>query len=585
MRYPFIDNIQQSRDITTYFNGYNHKLSCPEGSFYDMKNVTTDYYPILSPRMPRAKGREFTKFQGIIGMEELLYVDNGVLYVNGVAKVSNLSTTTEKTITKMGAYIVIFPDKVWYNTKDGTSGNMGAKVTKNQSVSFTLCGADGTAITYHDDAYYASHSPANGDYKMSTVNGKTSLSVYSSATKIWTSVATTYMKIASTGIGSAFDKEDGVKITIDFSGISWDYGKNFIFVSEDASNTNLHSSTFVIADKGNDYITVTALLNENKTFTVPITVEREVPDIAYVTECQNRLWGCSKDGHEIYCCKLGDVKNWNVFAGISTDSWAATIGTDGKFTGAATYLGYPIFFKEDSLVRVTVSSTGGHSTKDIYCRGVQSGSAKSICIVDELLYYKSDDGVCVYDGNFPTSISDVLGKVRYTDAVGGSLESRYYISMKDENEDRHIFVYDAKNKLWAKEDKTNVKAFCKYKGKLYFVSDNFLWDVNGVSSETKEKTIDWMVESGNIGYATADKKYISRFNVRMFLANESHVSMYIQYDDGAWEFLWNMNGYGIKTFSIPVVPKRCDHFRIRLSGKGEAKLYTISKTMEEGSDI
>lgn len=587
MKYPYLDNVSQSKDMVTYFQGYNHNLSCPEGAFYDVKNISTDYFPILSPRKPRTKGMQFVNPQGLLDKEDLIWVDDGCLYINNEMKLNSLDKTTDKTITKMGAYIVIMPDRVYYNVETDEHGNMEASVSKSQQISFTLCAIDGTAITWHDDDYYKSHTPNNGDYKMSTVNGKTSLSVYASATKLWSSVPTTYMKIQSSGIGAAFEKEDGVKITLNLSSVSWDWGKNYIFVNDEGEGKV--SSTFVIADKGNDYITVTALLNENKTFNIPFTVGRNVPDMAFITECQNRLWGCSKDGHEIYCCKLGDVKNWNVFQGISTDSWAATIGTDGKFTGAVTYLGYPIFFKEDSLVRVNISSTGGHSTKDLRCRGVQSGSEKSLCMLNELLYYKSANGICVYDGNFPTEISDALGKVRYSNAVGGSFNNRYYISMQDDDGKWHMFVYDKKHELWSKEDNTHAKVFCTHKDSLFFIgADNFLWGIDGATAfteGTEEKAVEWMAESGNIGYAVSDKKYVARFNVRMFLANESHVSMFIQYDEGSWIYLWNMSGHGIKTFTIPVIPKRCDHFKIRLLGHGDAKLYSIAKSIEEGSDI
>ena len=49
--------------------------------------------------------------------------------------------------------------------------------------------------------------------------------------------------------------------------------------------------------------------------------------------------------NEIYASKLGDFKNWNCYAGRSTDSYVATRGSDGPFTGAADYLGSPLFFR------------------------------------------------------------------------------------------------------------------------------------------------------------------------------------------------------------------------------------------------
>jgi hypothetical protein len=60
----------------------------------------------------------------------------------------------------------------------------------------------------------------------------------------------------------------------------------------------------------------------------------------------------------------------------------------------------------------------------------------------------------------------------------------------------------------------------------------------------------------------------------------------IQYDScGEWEHLSTVNGTVLRTFTLPVKPKRCDHYRLRIYGRGEIKLYSITKTIEQGSDM
>jgi hypothetical protein len=315
--------------------------------------------------------------------------------------------------------------------------------------------------------------------------------------------------------------------------------------------------------------------------------------MAFITECNNRLWGCSKDGHEIYCCKLGDVKNWNVFAGISTDSWAATIGSDGKFTGAITFLGYPMFFKEDGFIKIAVSATGGHQVKETKCRGVQKGSEGSLVILNETLYYKSSNCICAYNGSLPFSISDDLGEVRYYEAVAGTIDDRYYISMKDEKGIYNLFVYDSKNGIWCKEDNTEVLYFCKHFDDLYYidVKDNQMKSIRGtllydVPEKSTEGQFDWFVESGNIGYSSPDNKYVARINLRITLEFATNVDFYMQYDSsGGWEHQFNMSGKGTRTFTVPIIPKRCDHFKYKIIGKGGCKIHSITKTLEQGSDI
>lgn len=599
MLFPTFQEVTRYREMTTTFGGYNHQLSCQEGQFYDMKNMTSQYFPILSPRQNRGIVKKFAMPQGILDKEDIMWIDNGKLYLNGEEKILNgvtISSEGTKTLYKMGAYVIIMPDKIWYNADNDECGYMEHTntITKGKTITFSLCEANGAAIDWHDASYYESNTPKDGDYMMTTTNGKASLKVYSSTTAIWVTVATSYIQISAKGIGKGFEKGDGVKITID-SGIE---ALSNVFVNEEENEKA--STNTVIIDKTDDAITITGILaistEIDKALEITdkeLKVERKVPDMAFITECNNRLWGCSKDGHEIYCCKLGDVKNWNCFAGISTDSWAATIGSDGKFTGAITFLGYPMFFKEDGFIKIAVSATGGHQVKETKCRGVQKGSERSLVILNETLYYKSSNCICGYNGSLPFSISDDLGEVRYYDAVAGTIDDRYYISMKDEKGIYTLFVYDSKNGIWCKEDNTEVLYFCKHFDELYYidVKDKQMKSIRGtllydVPEKAIESQFDWFVESGNIGYSSPDNKYVSRVNLRITLEFGTNVDFYLQYDSsGRWEHKFNMSGKGTRTFTIPIIPNRCDHFKYKITGKGGCKIHSITKTLEQGSDI
>lgn len=608
MQFPMLQETAQYREMTSVFGGYNHQLSCQEGQFFDMKNMTSQYYPILSPRQNRGIVKSFNNLQGILDKEDVLWIDGNKLYINGEEKTLEGVTIKDgtKSLAKMGAFVIIMPDKIWYNVEKNECGDMEnvfrhkdvfdeEKDGVSTHIVFSLCDANGKVIDYFDPSYYETHTPVDGDYMMSTKNGKPSLKVYAASTKTWLTVATTYIQIKCTGIGKGFEKEDGVKITTSSLKDAFGNSLEYIFVNEEEDGT--WSTNTWIMDKTDDSITIPGLFkatNHTKLeeFTMKFVVERKTPDLEFITECNNRLWGCSKDGHEIYCCKLGDVKNWNCFRGISTDSWAATVGSDGKFTGAITYLGYPMFFKEDSLIKIAVSGAGAHQTKETKCRGVQKGSEKSLNIINEVLYYKSSTCICGYNGSLPYSISDELGEVRYYDAVAGGLGDRYYISMRDSKGTYTLFSYDAKNGIWCKEDNTQVLYFCKHLDDLYYidVKDNTMKSVRGtllydVPEKATEGRFDWFVESGTIGYSSPDNKYVSRINLRITLEFGTNVDFYLQYNSsGEWEHKFNMSGKGTRTFSIPIIPKRCDHFKYKLTGKGGCKIHSITKTMEEGSD-
>lgn len=602
MFFPYFDNTSRSREITNAFGGINKRINCGESEFSKMQNMTADYYPVLSPRKQRGIVKSLTSPVAITEKESLVWIDDGKLYIDGEMKTLSegisFNDTVPKNIVKMGSSLIIMPDKIWYDTESDTSGHIDnlydnsiseGAITVYGQASFTLADSLGRSIVAHDAYYYENNNPVEGDYKITSVNGRTSLSQWASSANMWTTVTTTYMQISATGIGKGFEVGDGVKITVDVSNVTWEGAEN-VFVNDEGNGKR--STNTWITDRTDNGITITGIIPENVTFgNIPLWVERKAPDLEYVTECNNRLWGCSKDGHEVYCTKLGDYRNWTCYQGISTDSWAATVGSEGKFTGAASYMGYPVFFKENSMLRITISSVGAHATNEVFCKGVQQGSSASLRLINSVLYYKSTSCVCAYQGSVPYSVSDDLGNEMFSDAVAGSFRDKYYISMKDEHGSYSLFVYDTSKGLWHREDSTKAIGFATLGDELYILDSETkkIYSVNGTlpfGDSVLEDKVQWAVVTGNIGYNSPDNKYCGRINVRISLDYGSEANLLIQYDDNEqWEQKLNMSNTGTKTFTIPVTPRRCDHFRIMLSGVGTCKIHSITKIVEEGSDI
>ena len=216
--------------------------------------------------------------------------------------------------------------------------------------------------------------------------------------------------------------------------------------------------------------------------------------------------------------------------------------------------------------------------------------------MDEYLVYKSINDICVFDGNYPVSLSEKLGNVKYSQAAAGSYMSKYYISMKDESGKFSIFVYDFKTSLWVKDDDLEIEEFISTKsGELYgrtkvgiirFGNDN---KNLGLSKEDAEEgKVQWYIESGNIGLDSPKKKYIKNIRVRAAVYPGSKMKMEVYYDDsGKWHEHWietgNNHGDGkIKTYEIKMISEKCDTMRMRISGVGKAEIYSIYKEVEDG---
>lgn len=575
MEKPYLSSTQKTRDMITGFGGINHNLVIDENEFYDQKNMTADFFPVLSPRRKRGIIRTFAEPHILYTKDKLAWVDGTKFYYNG-AYVGEVEAS-DKQMCKIGALLVIFPDKKVYNTETGTFEDLEATFETVADVSYTLCSADGTAYEDYTVGITAPDTPAAGQLWLDTSQSPSVLKQYSETYTAWISIASTYVKIASENIGKLFSKYDGVTI----SGST-----------DEQFNTNM-----VIQERGDGYIIVIGIINAP--FNQPadsghVTVQRIVPDMDFVTEQENRIWGCSSKNHEIYCCKLGDPKNWNCFMGLSSDSYAATIGSDGDFTGAISHLGYVLFFKEDIIHKVYGTRPANFQITDVYARGVQKGSERSLVIVNETLFYLSRNGVCAYDGSLPVTISQKLGTAFWSDAVGGTVGSKYYISMNDGNK-WSVYAFDTEMNVWTKEDDVHAKWFSRVGNELYFVDDkNRLCSVNGTTalynaeSETAkiEPEFLWSVETGDIGVDNPDNKYIGSVRIRMTIPAGASIKVESMIDStDEWRLEKSFTQQRKRSENIDILPRRCDHFRLRISGTGDVKIYSISKTIFGGSNL
>ena len=86
------------------------------------------------------------------------------------------------------------------------------------------------------------------------------------------------------------------------------------------------------------------------------------------------------------------------------------------------------------------------------------GAARSLCVINETLYYLSPDGVMAWDGSIPTKVSTALDPARLRNvksALGGALDGRYYLHLvrgSGEAQAVRLLVYDTERGLWQEED-------------------------------------------------------------------------------------------------------------------------------------
>lgn len=591
---PTLQKKKAQQLVTSAFRGINRNAETNDGEFARALNLSTREFPMLCSRKQRGTIRTLTAPEGIrVRQDASVWLDGNTVYYDG-SPVSGLTLSTDqsmlpKQIVSFGAYVLIFPDKLYFNTIDLTDkgfieGNyaLGASAT----VTYSMCRVDGSDYENVTTSDTPPASPDHGDYWIDTSEETHKLMCYSATYGSWNQILTVYTRVSATGIGAMFPAGDAIEI----SGAA---------APEESSQTikdqvaALNGSHYVYTAT-DDSIVIIGLLDQSITQTGGLQAARSMPDMEYIIESENRLWGChyGQDANgitlnEIYASKLGDFKNWRVYQGLSTDSYTVSIGSDGPWTGAITYGGYPCFFKEKCLHKIYGSQPKNYQTMTTQLRGVKAGCHKSLCIVDGTLIYVSRSGVEVYDGSLPSSISRNFGDIIWDDCVAGTYGGRYYISAK-ENDLWHVFVYDTKTGIWLEEDGFRAVDFSSGSEDLFALDAVTGEMISMLGTEgTLEDTVFWTAETGLQTWETIDHKFVTRYNIRAQIDAGANIKAQIRYNSkGPWYEKMDLTNKArsARTMLMPVYPHRCDHLHMRLSGRGEIKIYSIARLMTSGGD-
>ena len=626
--YRYSDNIKKSYQDRFY--GYKHTLGCGDGEIYDEKNMTSDHFPVMSPRNRRLFLREddHQKFvsvpQGINGEDGLMIIGDGNVLYNGIVISLPNEIVYEQNIVWLGQKYCLFPSQymidfsplksdihVTVQSCDISLGDSYDELIAPASLNITIgdimlmkfprqyidhdiiacCtgetgtyylfpagtfpnSAVGVEITFqkiaHGEYMYYNPDPITCDIKNGTYGGE---SAELNTIKLKSSIPTDKYKVGDavqiTGATNAGNNQTAIIREI----------------SNDQSELRFSENTFVAAETD-----------------VQLTISRNLPTMDYVCAHDNRLWGCR--GDTIYASKLGDPTNFNVFDNLASDSFAADVGSGGDFTACYSYNGYPLFFKEEHIYKVYGTRPQNYQITDTMTLGVEKGSHKSLAVAGETLYYKSRAGFMAYTGGVPKNISADLGNdvFGYENAVGGSNGVKYYVSVQATSISYLMFTYDPRYGVWHKEDDTEAFQFAFYNDALYCMradGEIFVADTHGryyivpFGILDVEPAVSSYVMFGDFVNNDPNKKGISKIQFRCEVENDSKMAWKISYDKDEFEDVIDsatrtadiIGPVTKRSYYRPLTPHRPDNYRLYIEGEGDWKLYSLSKDEYSGSEL
>lgn len=543
-------NLTPTEQRIIEFKGLNKRDVVEEGEMRAMHNLTAERYPLLCPRRPRGRlaGPEGVKpITAITKYEKVAMIglaDDGYHFYYDNERINVVTGMTADTkMVAINTRICFYPQKTVYHIYDRTYRSMDATVRTTLDGAIEL--GDESDFVLLDDADEPQLSQINID---DTVNIDGEMEV-------------TYA--------------DGT-VTIPMHAAS--VIKNIINnVIEFPLNTLLELRTYT------DLQSVKLLPGA--------TIKRQAPNLAVVMESNNRLWGASNEDNTIYACKLGDPFNWQYYQTTSMDSYYAQQGSDGDWTGCANYGAHLIFFKEDSMTKLYGTAPASYQTVNVLVPGVEKGSEKSVAVINDMVVYKGRKGMMAYDGGTPYEISTKFGDMKFRNVVGGTDGQNYFCTIEDKaDKTKSFLVLDIEKAVWHQHDDLNVASFFVYDGELCAIDKDSDDIVIIDADEPVELTddIQWAAEFGPFDEYMENKKIYSKLSLRTIGAAGTTVDVFIALNDDYLDDKWEL----VKTIKfetdgagefIPIVPRRCDRYSIKIEGMGKCELKELTRRVRLGT--
>lgn len=632
-------SVGKVRRETVAMGGLNWSDRLADGDLAYSKGVSLRRWPYLATRQARAEQAGYTDCTALYAWNKLVAVDGTDLLYDG-KKVGQV-TEGAKQFAVLNTKLVIWPDRVYFDLQDNKVVPLGASMTLEAgTAAFTSDaitsgdkvkvgsdirvghwvqpeGGDDWLAGFHafritklawskdsgwSKAEYEEVAITNlhmGDLLMTDRSGKVIVYEYETGRNDSGTYDGTPDSFHREGIYAAISSLDGmryapglgqsyIKFYVDTyrvvnNGSFTDHFKVGDTVTVAGAGVNNKEAAAIVAVEANKLTFAANSFTPAENTSLQVTVSRGIPAMDFICESDNRLWGCSSSTQTIYASALGDPTNFHTVAGLSTDSYASAVGSEGSFTGCCKLGSSVLFWKEHKLHKVMGSYPAEYAVYSYDMEGLKAGCHKSMRILNETLYYVGTQGVCAYSGGSTAVISRCFGGEELEDAVGGTDGGQYYLSARDRAGTWRLLVYDPALGLWVQEDDLRCRDFARVGRTLYFADG--AGKVFAAEGGEDDGAVEWTVQFAPFYETVEGKKRYSRLLLRTELPAGSWLAAEVRCDRGPWRECGRVVGRRSGVTAMRIAVTRCDRFELRLRGKGPCTVLSMLREFSVGSEV
>lgn len=249
----------------------------------------------------------------------LEYAPDGQAGRTAAVTLENVLTDDRKALAGMGSKVLIWPDKLAFDTETGQLETLGAKwELGDRKMTVCPCDTEGKMYEVAGAGDTEPESPEDGQLFLKGEAGnlydyESVLEKWSAKSGKWVQVLVNTVRMTCPGIGSLLKEGDTVTLTgmpqavcdalaADLNGeivVQALEGDDLVASLTPAQDSSRYYGSWTVTATGTSWRSLDGARTENEGLAVSITLERRVPDLDFVTEQDNRVWGCSKKENTI----------------------------------------------------------------------------------------------------------------------------------------------------------------------------------------------------------------------------------------------------------------------------------------------
>lgn len=303
----------------------------------------------------------------------------------------------------------------------------------------------------------------------------------------------------------------------------------------------------------------------------------------YANKVEGALISCSNDFYD-YSSEIIEPFTYNQ----RNLAHKSAISFSSKPCAVVYYKQKPYFFSNSEIFELSGSHAGNYNIYKIFEQGCID--RKSICIINSAMYFTSNAGVFEFSSGQPKLISEKIDNsiFKHSDLLAASAtDGRYYYLCLKNDVVNKFLVYDTQKKVWSEFEN---KGYGSMLNSINFSADNkhsliFSQGKNIFRLSSDNSNTSFSYTTSPLFRNVLKPIMPNKLMLELDSTQKTQITVEISYNNQDFVEIAKLSVLERKVHNIDLPNTLTSNIKIRVSGTGEVKTYSLGIIGVEGGEI